>query len=98
MSNEHRTNVNSALAVWYGSNLFFMRRRDTIGSPRRNGEYTQAGDLFRLINPEQRERLFGDIARHMQAGNTSQEIQVRQIWHFFRGDPAYGIGAVAPSS
>jgi hypothetical protein len=34
----------------------------------------------------------------MQAGNTSQEIQVRQIWHFFRGDPAYGIGAVAPSS
>ena len=75
-----------------------MRRRDTIRSPRRNGEYTQAGDLFRLINPEQRERLFGDIARHMQAGNTSQEIQVRQIWHFFRGDSAYGIGAVAPSS
>ena len=28
----------------------------------------------------------------MQAGNTSQEIQVRQICHFFRADPAYGIG------
>ncbi len=44
------------------------------------------------MNPEQRERLFGNIARHMQAGNTSQEIQVRQICHFFRSDPAYGIG------
>jgi catalase len=28
----------------------------------------------------------------MQGGNTSQEIQVRQICHFFRADPAYGIG------
>jgi catalase len=36
--------------------------------------------------------LFGNIARHMQAGNTSQEIQLRQICHFFRADPAYGIG------
>ena len=44
------------------------------------------------MNSEQRERLFGNIARHMQAGNTSQEIRVRQICHFFRADPAYGIG------
>jgi catalase len=57
-----------------------------------NDDYTQAGDLFRLMNPQQRERLFGNIARHMQAGNTSQEIQLRQICHFFRADPAYGIG------
>jgi catalase len=28
----------------------------------------------------------------MQAGNTSQEIQERQICHFFRADPAFGIG------
>jgi hypothetical protein len=27
-----------------------------------------------------------------QAGNTSQEIQLRQICHFFRADPAHGIG------
>ena len=44
------------------------------------------------MSPEQRERLFENIARHMQAGNTSQEIQLRQICHFFRADPAYGIG------
>ena len=28
----------------------------------------------------------------MQAGNTSQEIQERQICRFFRADPAYGLG------
>jgi catalase len=42
------------------------------------------------MNPEQRERLFGNIAQHMQ-GNTPQVIQLRQICHFFRVDPAYGI-------
>src|SRR4030088_2669399 len=57
-----------------------------------NDDYTQPGNLFRLMNPEQRQRLFGNIARHMQAGNTSQEIHIRQICHFFRADPAYGIG------
>src|SRR6202045_656654 len=57
-----------------------------------NDDYTQPANLFRLMNPEQRDRLFGNIARHMQAGNTSQEIQLRQICHFFRADPAYGIG------
>jgi catalase len=57
-----------------------------------NDDYTQPGNLFRLMNPEQRERLFENIARHMQGGNTPQEIQVRQICHFFRADPAYGIG------
>jgi catalase len=57
-----------------------------------NDDYTQPGNLFRLMNSEQRERLFGNIARHMQAGHTSQEIQLRQICHFFRADPAYGIG------
>jgi catalase len=57
-----------------------------------NDDYTQAGNLFRLMNKEQRERLFGNIARHMQAGNTSHDIQLRQICHFFRADPAYGMG------
>src|ERR1700726_1487989 len=57
-----------------------------------NDDYTQAGNLFRLMNQEQRERLFGNIARHMQAGNTSRDIQLRQICHFFRADPGYGSG------
>ena len=46
---------------------------------------------FRLMNPEQRERLCESIARHMETGNTPQEIQLQQIRRFFRADPAYGI-------
>jgi catalase len=57
-----------------------------------NDDYTQAGNLFRLMNSEQRERLFANIARHMEAGNTPQEIQLRQLCHFFRADPGYGFG------
>lgn len=55
-----------------------------------NDDYTQAGNLFRLFNEEQRQRLFGNIARHM--AGVPQEIQLRQICHFFRADPAYGLG------
>ena len=28
----------------------------------------------------------------MQAGNTPEEIQFRQLCHFFRADPGYGFG------
>ena len=52
-----------------------------------NDDYTRAGNRFRLMNPEQ----CGSMARHMQTGNTPQEIQLRQIRRFFRADPAYGI-------
>ena len=57
-----------------------------------NDDYTQAGNLFRLLTVAQRERLFSNIARHMKAGNTPEAIQLRQICHFFRADPAYGQG------
>jgi catalase len=55
-----------------------------------NDDYTQAGNLFRLFDDAQRERLFGNIGRHMTG--VPQEIQLRQICHFFRADPAYGLG------
>jgi catalase len=55
-----------------------------------NDDYTQAGDLFRLFTSEQKERLFGNIGRHMTG--VPREIQLRQICHFFRADPAYGLG------
>lgn len=55
-----------------------------------NDDYTQPGNLFRLFTPEQKERLFGNIARHM--ASVPREIQMRQICHFFRADPAYGAG------
>lgn len=55
-----------------------------------NDDFTQAGNLFRLFDAGQKERLFGNIARHM--ASVPREIQLRQICHFFRADPAYGLG------
>jgi catalase len=55
-----------------------------------NDDYTQPGNLFRLFDAGQKERLFGNLARHM--ASVTQEIQLREICHFFRADPAYGIG------
>lgn len=55
-----------------------------------NDDYTQPGNLFRLMPPDAQQRLFGNIARHM--GAVPREIQLRQICHFFRADPAYGKG------
>jgi len=58
-----------------------------------NDDYTQAGNLFRLMDQGQKARLFANIGRHMSA--VPKEIQLRQICHFFRADPAYGLGVAA---
>lgn len=55
-----------------------------------NDDYTQAGDLFRLMTPEQQERLFGNIARAMDG--VPEEIVRRQLEHFEKADPAYAAG------
>ena len=55
-----------------------------------NDDHTQAGDLFRLFDEGQRQRLFGNIAAAMQGVPTA--IVIRQIEHFRRCDPAYGAG------
>jgi catalase len=55
-----------------------------------NDDYTQPGNLFRLMTPVAQQRLFGNIARHM--AQVPREIQLRAICHFFRADPAYGMG------
>lgn len=54
------------------------------------GEYKQPGDLFRLFNSEQKERLFSNIAAAMQ--DVSKEIVERQLKHFDKADPEYGKG------
>ena len=53
-------------------------------------DHSQAGDLFRLMPPDAKLRLFGNIGRHM--AEVPREIQLRQLCHFFRADPAYGLG------
>ncbi|QYY35800.1 catalase [Ruficoccus sp. ZRK36] len=55
-----------------------------------NDDYTQAGDLFRLFNDEQKQRLFSNIAEAMDG--VPDEIKLRQISHFAKADPAYGEG------
>jgi catalase len=55
-----------------------------------NDDYTQPGNLFRLMTPDAQQRLFGNIARHM--AQVPPEIQLRAICHFFRADLAYGTG------
>jgi len=55
-----------------------------------NDDYTQAGNLFRLFDPEQKRRLFENIAAAMQG--VPDEIKRRQIALFTKCDPAYGAG------
>jgi catalase len=55
-----------------------------------NEDYSQPGNLFRLMNAEERARLIGNIVRAMK--NVPREIQLRQIGHFYRADPNYARG------
>ncbi|WP_013587156.1 catalase [Paraburkholderia phenoliruptrix] len=55
--------------------------------------YTQPGMLFALFDTAQRERLFGNIARHING--VPQEIVARAVEHFRRIDPAYAEGVIA---
>jgi catalase len=52
--------------------------------------YTQAGNLFRLMTPDEKERLISNISGSLS--QAPRHIQERQLCHFFRADPAYGEG------
>jgi catalase len=56
-----------------------------------NDDYRQAGDLFRLMSASQKEQLFDNIQAAM--AGVPMEIVKRQVAHFYRADPDYGIGA-----
>ncbi len=58
-----------------------------------NDDYTQPGNLFRLMNPDQQGRLFQNIAAAM-AGVPDFIVQ-RQLAHFHRADPRYAAGVAA---
>ena len=51
-------------------------------------DFTQAGNLYRLMPPDAKDRLTSNIAGAM--GSVSDEIKQRQIGHFMKADPAYG--------
>jgi catalase len=55
-----------------------------------NDDYKQAGDLFRLMPADTQGRLMDNIAQAMQG--VPVEIVKRQVGHFYRADPQYGLG------
>ncbi|MBB5752973.1 catalase [Prosthecomicrobium pneumaticum] len=55
-----------------------------------NDDYTQPGNLFRLLDDGQKARLMDNLAAAMQG--VPAEIQLRQVNHFYKCDPAYGRG------
>jgi catalase len=52
--------------------------------------YSQAGNLFRLMNTEQQKVLFENTARAM--GDAPRDIKARHIGNCMKADPAYGQG------
>ena len=63
----------------------------TRHSHRDDSDYhTQAGNLFRLMKTDEKERLISNISGSLS--QVPRHIQARQLFHFFRADPAYGEG------
>ena len=54
----------------------------------RADDFEQAGLLYRVMTPDERDRLIENIARHMR--NVNADIQRRQISHFLKADIEYG--------
>ncbi|RKD86538.1 catalase [Mangrovibacterium diazotrophicum] len=63
---------------------------DRYGYDTSYDDFKQPGDLFRMFDDEQRERLFKNIAGAMQG--VPSEIIEKQLKHFDAADPAYGAG------
>ncbi len=55
-----------------------------------NDDYTQPGNLFRLMTPDQQQRLFKNIATAMVG--VPEEIIQRQLQHFHKAEPRYAEG------
>ena len=55
-----------------------------------NDDYTQAGNLFRLLAADHQGRLIDNIVDSLLT--VPHDIQVRQARHFYNADPTYGEG------
>ncbi len=53
-----------------------------------NEDYTQAGNLFRLMNADQKQQLIDNLVGALTP--VPEFIQLRQIGHFYQADPDYG--------
>ena len=55
-----------------------------------NDDYTQAGNLFRLMSADQQRQLTDNLVGALRS--VPKFIQVRQLKHFYKADPEYGKG------
>ena len=65
-------------------------RYDARGS---EDDYTQAGNLFRLLPPQEKQNLFDNMSGPLS--QTRAEIQTRMLGHLAAADPAYAAGVKA---
>ena len=56
-------------------------------------DFTQAGNLFRLLPVDEKQALFDNLAGPLS--QVPDEIVLRQLGHFDKADPAYGAGVRA---
>ena len=56
--------------------------------PKRSDDFEQAGLLFRLLKPGEKQNLISNISEHMK--NIDKSIQIRQLKHFYKADKVYG--------
>ncbi|MFG0260643.1 MAG: catalase [Phycisphaerales bacterium JB041] len=61
---------------------------DRYDSTQDHDDFTQAGNLYRMFDDGQRDRLTTRIAGVL--GDARGEVQMRQLCHFFRADEDYG--------
>ena len=61
---------------------------DRYDSTEDHDDFTQAGNLYRMFDEGHRDRLTTRIAGVL--GDARQDVQMRQLCHFFRADPEYG--------
>jgi catalase len=71
--------------AWQLGQAIADRFDSTVG----HDDYTQPGDLYRLFDDGERDRLTSRIAGGL--GQARQTVQMRQLCHFFRADPDYGM-------
>ena len=60
---------------------------------RDDDNFSQAGDLFRIMSADQKQQLFGNIAGGLRQASAS--IQERMLAQFEQADPAYAAGVRA---
>jgi len=71
--------------AWQLGQTIADRFDSTVG----HDDYTQPGDLYRLFDEGERDRLTSRIAGGL--GQARPVVQMRQLCHFFRADPDYGM-------